>query len=162
MTKRNVLLAVVIFVVIFFISVFSREISICPSFSYSSCAEFFDAFAAIIFSIISLFVFSLITFKMRDEVYQTWWKFASVVTALSMFAILISPSNSSNWMFPIEKGNVAALSSLTFIISNILVISFKYNSLKRKYNYSMRASYAILIFSLVVSSVIMFAIAGMM
>lgn len=89
-----------------------------------------DSVALILFPIVPLFIFSLITFKMREEIWETWWKFARVWTPLSMLVILFSPST-GNWMIPIEKGSVAFVSMCTFAFISIVLILMKY-SLKRK------------------------------
>jgi len=96
--------------------------------TYSTCNNVFECtevlYAAmlVLFPIIPLFIFSLITYKMREEVYQVWWKFARIWIPLSMLAVIISPSY-GNWMIPIEKGTVAfALSVLFVIISLVLII----------------------------------------
>lgn len=85
-----------------------------------------DSFALILFPIIPLFVFSLITYKMQDSIFQVWWRFARIWIPISMLAILASPSNTHNWMFPIEKGSVAFFSSVLFVaISLILIIIWR-------------------------------------
>jgi hypothetical protein len=121
--KKKVLLISFIILVMSVIAIFSRQIGLCPIYSYSNCAYFFDSFFMILFPIIPLFVFSLITYKMQDSVFQAWWSFARIWIPISMLAILVSPSNTHNWMFPIEKGTVAFFSSVLFaVISLILII----------------------------------------
>lgn len=71
-----------------------------------------------------LFLFSLITFKMSEVVFQAWWRFARIFVPLSMFLILITPAYTHNWMFPVTKGTIAlALSALFVFISLIQVIA---------------------------------------
>jgi len=96
----------------------------------SGCPFVMSDIKFILFPIIPLFIFSLITYKMRDEVFQFWWKFARIWIPLSMFAIIISPST-GNWMIPIEKGNVALFSMILFTISSVFIIVCKHFQLKK-------------------------------
>jgi len=105
------------------VTIFSRQIGLCPSYSYSVCAYFFDSFFMVLLPTIPLFIFSLVTYLMKESVFQAWWRFARVWIPASMLAILVSPSNSHNWMFPIEKGTVAFFSSIFFVIISIILIT---------------------------------------
>ena len=81
--------------------------------------------------ILPLFLLSLITYKMWDEVYRAWLRFAQWWIPLSMILISLAPQYASDWMFPIEKGTVAFFSSLLFIIISLLLIIWKYFSSRR-------------------------------
>lgn len=83
------------------------------------------------FPVIPLFILSIITYKMRDEVYRTWLRFAQWWVPLSMVLIFVAPEYSGDWMFPIVKGTVAFFSSLLFIIISLLLIAWKYFSSRR-------------------------------
>ena len=72
-----------------------------------------------------VFLFSLITYWMREKVYQAWFRFARWWIPLSMLLILISPEYSGDWMYPIEKGSVALLTCTLFGIVSILIIAVK-------------------------------------
>lgn len=78
-----------------------------------------------LFPIVSLFLVSLIVYKMRDEVFRTWSRFAVVWIPLSMFLVLIAPEYGHAFM-PIEKGTVAGFSSLLFVIISVVIIMWKY------------------------------------
>ncbi len=97
-----------------------------------SCPFFLSDAIYILFPIIPLFIFSLVTFKMQDKIFQKWWKFARIWVPLSMLAVFISPSYSHNWMFPIEKGTVSFLLSLLFVV--ISAISIAYETYKARKN----------------------------
>lgn len=81
-----------------------------------------DSFAFLFFPFVPLFIFSLITYFLREEVYRAWWQFARVATPVSMLLIALAPSYSHDWMFPIEKGSVAVFTSLIFSVISIVVI----------------------------------------
>jgi hypothetical protein len=81
--------------------------------------------------IIPLFILSLITYKMRDEVYRAWLRFAYVWIPLSMLLIFLAPEYSADWMFPIVKGTVAFFSSLLFAGISLILIIYKYFASRR-------------------------------
>ncbi len=128
--KKSIPSISLILIVLFLGFVFSRQIGLCPSYSYSYCANFFEAFAITLFPIIPLFIFSLITYKMKETVFQAWWKFSRVWIPLSMLAILIAPSYASNWMIPIEKGTVAFFSSAIYVVVSVSIIAYQLSKKK--------------------------------
>lgn len=93
-----------------------------------SCPFVLSDIETLFFPFIPLFILSVIAYFLREEVFQSWWKFARVATPLSIALILLAPSRSHDWMFPIEKGNVAFFTSLIFIIVSTIVIIRAYRS----------------------------------
>lgn len=120
-TKKYVLVISLIFVIIFFSSLFSQEIGFCKS--YTSCTDFFDKIAETVFISLPLFLFSLITYKMKEEVFQSWFRFVRVYMPVALLCILLAPSYSSNWIFPYNKGMAAVIASGTFTIISIVKIA---------------------------------------
>lgn len=96
----------------------------CPSILYDGAMTFFP--------IVSLFLLSLITYKMREEVYHAWLRFSYVWIPLSMLTIFLAPEYSADWMFPIVKGTVAFFSSLLFVIISLIIIIWKYFATRNK------------------------------
>jgi len=90
-----------------------------------------DSVAFVFFPTITLFIFSLITYPMQDKIFQSWWRFARIWVPLSMLVILISPSYSHNFIFPIEKGTVAFFSSALFVIISLVQIILTSRKLKK-------------------------------
>lgn len=84
--------------------------------------------------IIPLFILALITYKMRDEVYRAWLRFAYVWIPLSMLLIFLAPEYSTDWMFPVVKGTVAFFSSILFVIISLILIVWKYVVARRNGN----------------------------
>lgn len=87
-----------------------------------------------LFPVIPLFLLSLITYKMRDEVYRTWVRFVVVWVPLSMFAIFFSPEYADSFgiaLYPITKSSIAFVSSILFIIISLILIIWKWFSLRR-------------------------------
>ncbi|MDP2655239.1 MAG: hypothetical protein Q8P17_01625 [bacterium] len=92
-------------------------------FSYSLIIGFFP--------VIPLFLLSLITYKMSEEVYRAWLRFANVWIPLSIVLIFLAPEYSGDWMFPVVKGTVAFFSSLLFVLISLLIICWKYFTSRR-------------------------------
>jgi hypothetical protein len=68
------------------------------AFSYDRCFatgrcpalyDFINSIAPLILTLVPLFVFSLLTYKMREEVFRAWWNFARwwvpVIVAVTIF-----------------------------------------------------------------------------
>jgi len=69
-----------------------------------------------------LFFLSLITYKMRDSVYQAWFRFVRWWIPLSILPVLISPSY-GHGLIPVDKGRVSlALSALFLLISLVIIL----------------------------------------
>ena len=109
---------------------------ICDTFlsggSVGSCPFILTKIGLNLLPLIPLFFLSLITYKMRDDIYRVWLRFAYVWIPLSMLLIFLAPQYSSDWMYPIEKGTVAFFSSLLFIIISLILIASKYLSTRNK------------------------------
>ena len=130
MNKKSVLWIGFLGVIVFITSVFSIDINLCPPYSYSSCSQFFSVFGEIIFVFTSLFLLSLITYKMRDDIFQSWFKLVRIWVPLTIILVLISPEY-GNSLFPIEKGSVSFFMSVLFLIISIILIIYKSLSLRK-------------------------------
>ena len=132
MTKKRLLVITGIASIFLVAFNFIGTFNLCGGREYSVCMDVVFNIFMILFPIIPLFLFSLITYKMQDSVFQAWWRFARIWIPISMLAILVSPSNTHNWMFPIEKGTVAFFSAVLFVvISLILIITWQFKGKKR-------------------------------
>lgn len=129
MTKKKVVIISGIISIILLVINFAGIYRTCEN--VFECTEILYGAVLILFPIIPLLVFSLITYNMREDVYQAWWKFTRVWIPLSMLAVLISPSYTANWLFPIEKGSVAFISSCAFAVVSIVIIAFQYLQAKK-------------------------------
>lgn len=89
---------------------------------WGDCVDMLADVETMLLPIIPLFILSLITYKMREEVFGAWWKFARVFVPLSILAILIAPSYTHNWIFPIVKGTIALTSAVLFVIISLVLI----------------------------------------
>ena len=118
--------------IILIIAALSRQIGFCPPYSYSICAAASDRFAEALLPVVPLFIFSLITYWPRNEIYESWFRFARWWIPLSMLAILIAPEYSSDWMYSIEKGTVAFATSALFALVSLIIIIARWASLREK------------------------------
>ena len=80
-----------------------------------------------------LFLLSLITYKMRDEVFAVWFRFSRVWFPLTLFLVIISPEY-GNSLLPVEKDSVSFFMSLLFLLISLTIIIKKYFSLKSNHN----------------------------
>ena len=71
-----------------------------------SCANLLHYLVVYFLFTFPLFLLSLITYKMRDEVYRAWFKFAQVWVVLSIYLVIISPEYGGG-LIPIDKGRVS-------------------------------------------------------
>lgn len=79
----------------------------------------------------SLFLVSIITYKMREEVFKLWLKFTYVWVPLTILLVLISPEY-GNSFFPIVKGSVSFFMSCLFLLISLIIIISKSLSLRKK------------------------------
>lgn len=100
--------------------------------SVGNCPFILTEIGINLFPVIPLFILSLITYKMRDDIYQAWLRFARVWIPLSMVLILLAPEYSGDWMFPVTKGSVAFSSSLLFVIISLILIAWEWSAPHRR------------------------------
>lgn len=124
--KKTLIFLCLVGIVIFLISIFSRQIGLCSTLSYSSCGAFFDGLGEALLPIFPLFLFSIITYFMSEKVFQIWSRFAIVWIPISMILIGLAPEYGEGlWLFPrIEKGTVALVLSALFVAVSIILIAW--------------------------------------
>ena len=69
-----------------------------------------------IFIMVPLFVFSLITLRMREEVFRTWIHFAIWFVPLSVVLIIMSPDRGGGMLFPTTRAILSILLPILFSI----------------------------------------------
>src|SRR3989344_4264432 len=126
MSRRYILWSSGIVSGLFLILDFIGTDKLCGGQEHTQCMQVTHSFLIIFLPFLSLFLLSLITYKMRDEVYRAWLRFAQVWIPLSMLLIFLAPEYTSDWMFPVVKGTVAFFSSILFLIISLLLIAWKY------------------------------------
>lgn len=129
-TKKKVLIGSGVIVVILIVLNLIGTYRLCGGKESGSCMDATFDFLMLFFPFLPLFLFSLITYRMTETIFQSWWKFARIATPVSMGLILIAPSYSHDWMFPIEKGSVAMMTTVLFIFLSIIIIIRAYKRAK--------------------------------
>lgn len=129
MTKNIVFVVSFIISAVLFLLNYFGTYKICNS--QLECTQSLADYMRVFSIILPFFLFSLITYKMREEVFRSWFRFARVYIPASMLLILLAPSYSSNWMFPYDKGRAAFLFSSLFIIISTVKIVLAYRRLRK-------------------------------
>lgn len=129
-TKRNVFWIGFIGTIVFFISTYLSVNGLC-NYKYFCNRAHDDTLMIFSLTFLPIFLLSLITYKMRDEVYRAWFKFARIWVPLSIFLILISPEYGHS-LFPIDKGRVSLTMSVLFLLISLILIVIKYFSSNKK------------------------------
>ena len=89
------------------------------------CVDILHSFFIHAIPVAPFFIFCLVTYWMRNEVYETWFRFARWWIPLSMLLIIISPEYQSDFMDPLFKGSVAIITSAIFVIVSAIIIVYK-------------------------------------
>lgn len=134
MSKKNVLWGSSVYVIYFII------IAIVSFFCESDVCRIHDddVLGQVLLNFISLipvFIFSLITYKMRDEVFQAWWKFARWFVPVIIFVtwFINSQSGGSGMAGAIGKGFdmfILGIFYVIFVIISLIKIILAYKQAK--------------------------------
>ena len=120
--KALLLISGLVTAILVLISIFGTY-SLCNN--VGTCINASDFFYIHSLPVLVFFFLALITYFLRQEIYNTWFRFARIWIPLSMLAIFLAPEYSHDWMFPIEKGTVALFSSALFVIISLGLICYK-------------------------------------
>jgi len=129
LSKKTTLAVAALGVTFTIISLFSREVGICPP-EYSSCSSVLDQVAEIFFISVPLLILSIVTFYMHEQIYKSWFAFVRCWIPLSVTFILLVPEYGGHFMNFIAKGNITFVMSLIFIVVSVIIIAYKYFALK--------------------------------
>lgn len=77
-----------------------------------------------------LFLLSLITYKMRKEIFEKFRSFAMWWIPLMIFLVLLAPQNDSS-LIPIDKGRVSFGMSILFLLISLILITWKWFALRK-------------------------------
>jgi len=121
MTKKNILLISSVYIV-FLIAVFLFGGKCYDNqWCHVNLNDILNSTATLFLPFLPLFLFSLITYKMRDEVFTTWVNFAKWWVPLTVFLTLIAPSSDGSF-FPVDKGRIAFVMTALFSILSFLIV----------------------------------------
>ena len=80
---------------------------------------------------VPFFLFSLITYKLRDEVFESWIKFAKWWVLVTLLLVLITPSQDQS-IIPLDKEMISLFSTAIFTLISIVVVLARTMSLRKK------------------------------
>ena len=132
-TKKNVLL--IGFIGSFLLISLGVIVSTEACYHNKWCFRFFDnlfvrTFAVSLLSFLPLLLLSLITYKLRDEIFTAWIRFAKWWIPLTILATIIAPSEiPGTFSVPVKGPLVLALSG-TFLVISLAIILYKSWKLK--------------------------------
>lgn len=112
-------------VMIFVVSMYSVDFGVCKDVSYD-CRKTADSVQTIFSIFLLLSLFSLITYKMQEEVFQAWWRFARwFVPIIIIVTYLLNTSHEQSGFGGVAQG------AFDFLILIVLYIIFIITSLVR-------------------------------
>ncbi len=100
------------------------------------CFRFFDSYITQTIAILlllppPLLFLSLLTYRMRDEIFRAWTAFARWWIPLSMIAILVTPRESGGFISIPLQATLALFCAGVFLIVSLIIIAWKHYSLKK-------------------------------
>lgn len=107
---------------------------ICDYDSHGFCWRYWTEIGNIsntILIFLPLFLFSLITYRMRDEVFEIWVRFALWWTGITIILVLLAPADDPS-LLPITKSVIALTSTVAFTIISAILVFWKRSMLKEK------------------------------
>ncbi len=98
------------------------------------CINFIYGILIVFLPILPFFLFALITYFMREEVYRAWIRFAIPMLGISMLLTALMPDSQGGGFGPqisFGKPDVALLTSAIFVVISIILIARSYLSLRK-------------------------------
>ena len=93
----------------------------CDGGNYT-CIRFLASVIDTAIPVLPLLMFSLVTYFLRDEIFQAWIRFAIWWVPLTMVVIAISPGNDSTFLAPSTKAIFGLLFLILFVVVSIAII----------------------------------------
>jgi len=137
LTKKKVFWTSLIGFIFFTLLFVFRDALYDYCFADGHCWQFWDSLdiiGALLFIFPFVFLLSLITYFLREEVFQAWMHFAKWWIPLSIFFVLVMPDGQGGGYMPslIDKQTIAFLMSSIFILVSLTKIISKSIELRKK------------------------------
>lgn len=99
----------------------------------SGCAHLLANSILVFYPFLPFAALSLLTYKMRNEIFRSWINFAKWWVPITMLLILIIPGDSGGWgiSFPPLDGVFALYSSGFFLLISLILIAYKFFTLRK-------------------------------
>ncbi len=103
---------------------FATQLGICSV--NSSCVFITDPIAETLIIFIPVFLFSLITLRLKNETFRSWLKFTYIWVPLTIFLTILTPEyGTNNFIFSIEKGSISLVFSALFVAFSLIIVIVK-------------------------------------
>ncbi len=133
LTKRNILLALGSLTALLLLIDRVGRVRLCGGdFFHGFCANAYFLFIDSAIFIIPTFVFCLIVYKMRDEIFWSWAKFAAWFVPVSILIISSASASGNSYVFQSDQEVLTMLLVPSFIIISLGIILWKWHSLRGK------------------------------
>ena len=124
LTKKNILISSLATVVaVLFLGIMEQK---CYENVHSSCWQYWDKIPEsfqVLYLAFPILLFSLITYKLRDEVFETWIKLTKWWVIGTAVLVLIAPAQGHS-LLPVTKEIISIFSAGIYaLISTVVVIS---------------------------------------
>ena len=133
-TKKKVLWGSFVGVVFFMLIAGTRGVPfLCDEYD-RGCMKQYDNVSVLFLIFLPLFILSLITYWMREEIFRAWLRFAYWWTPLTMVLVLMTHDSSGGFGIPsiISRESVSMIFSALFLIISLILISYKSFALRKK------------------------------
>ena len=129
MTKKNVLGGAFIGSILFFLFIYSQDNGLCGQYAWD-CGHSFDLVGLMFLVFLPLFLISLLTYKLCDEIFNAWIMFAKWWIPLTIVFVLLAPASDGS-LLPIDKGRVSLFMNALFITISLILTTYKFFQLKK-------------------------------
>ena len=98
------------------------------------CWDKFDFFGNLTLIFLPVFILSLITFWMREEVFRAWLRFAYWWIPLTILLVLMTKDRSGGFGIPdiVTRESISMIFSTLFLLISLILITYKSFSLRKK------------------------------
>jgi len=131
MTKKFVFWISGIIVAILLLSNWIGTYNLCGKYSIGECPLILYSIIIEFIIFFPIFLFSLITYKMRNEIFHAWTKFTYVWLPLTLILVFIAPEYQNSWLPIYEKSFVSFVMSSVYVLISVILIIARYISLKK-------------------------------
>ncbi len=134
-TKKNVLIISIFGSIFFILEILFLIGHFCAPSINEDCRsinDMIDQITSVSSWFLILFLFSLITYKLRNEVFMVWRNFSLWFIPLAMFLMLITPDHGGGMLLPTGRAIVGMILPFLYVLISLIIIGWKWNSLRGK------------------------------
>src|SRR3972149_4630000 len=121
LTKKGVFIVSGISSIILLTWDYVGNFQLCGGKEWGDCVTTMAKIEMLFLFVLPLFLLSLITYKMRDEIFNAWLMFAKWWIPLTIILILLAPTTGQS-LVPIDKGRVSLLMNAIFLLVSLLIV----------------------------------------